>query len=208
MQCPLQHLHVHRRVRLSKAVLHLAINHLFARHRQTLVDEILIQRDFGFCRTANQMHVDVLRTQCITQGFCGLAPFVIQRFMVQQRDDGLIALGGEVVNLEQLMAQQRIITHAIHHQGHQLVNQLAGRRETVHADTAFGLLIEDDVIKVVAVMPDAEFGTHTVVTDRGAEHLRRRRSKRRHHTLQTDDFLCQLRVVLFCREVFGGHDAS
>ena len=82
LQRPLQHLHVHRGVRLGKTVLHLTIDHLFTRHRQALVDVVLIQHDFGFCRTANQVNVDVLRTQRITQGFGLLAPLVVQGFVV------------------------------------------------------------------------------------------------------------------------------
>ena len=65
-----------------------------------------------------------------------------------------------------------------------------------------------DVVQVISVVPDAELGAHAVVADGRAEHLGNGRVERRHHTLQADDFLCQLRVVLFCREVFWGHDAS
>ena len=154
------------------------------------------------------MNVDVLRAQRIAQRFCLLAPLVVKRFVIQQRDNCLIALRGQVVNLEQLVTQYRIVAHAVHYQRHQLVNELARRRKAVHANTGFRLLIENDVVQVVAVVPDPELGAHAVVADGRAEHLGNGRVERRHHTLQADDFLCQLRVVLFCREVFWGHDAS
>ena len=154
------------------------------------------------------MDIDVLRTQRIAQGFCLFAPFVGQRFVVEQRDNRLIALRGQIVNLEQLMTQHRIIAHTVNDQGHQLVDELTRRREAVHANAGFRLLIENDVVQVISVVPDAELGAHAVVADGRAEHLGNGRVERRHHTLQADDFLCQLRVVLFCREVFWGHDAS
>ena len=128
--------------------------------------------------------------------------------MVQQGNNRLIALRGQVVNLEQLVTQHRIVAHAVHYQRHQLVDKLTRCREAVHADTGLRLLIENDVVQVVTVVPDAEFGAHAVVADWRAEHLGNGRVERRHHTLQADNFFCQLRVVLFCREVFWGHDAS
>ena len=106
------------------------------------------------------------------------------------------------------MAQHRVVTHAFNDQRHQLIDKLARCREAVHANSGFRLLIENDVVQVVTVVPDAKLCTHAVVADRRAEHLGNGRVERRHHTLQADDFLCQLRVVLFCREVFWGHDAS
>ena len=118
LQRPLQHLHVHRGVRLGEAVLDLTIHHLFTCHRQALVDVVLIQHDFGFGRAANQVNVDVLRAQRIAQGFCLLAPFVGQRFVIEQGDNRLIALRGQVVNLEQLVTQYRIVAHAVHYQRH------------------------------------------------------------------------------------------
>ena len=154
------------------------------------------------------MNVDALRTQRIAQRFRLLAPLVVQGFVVQQGDNRLIALRGQVVNLEKLVTQYRVVTHGVHYQRHQLVDKLTRRREAVHADTGLRLLIENDVVQVVTVVPDAELCTHAVVADRRAEHLGNGRVERRHHTLQADDFLCQLRVVLFCREVFWGHDAS
>ena len=99
-QRPFQHLHVHCGVRLGEAVLDLTIHHLFTRYRQALVDVVLIQHDFSFCRAANQVNVDVLRAQRIAQRFCLLAPLVVQGFVIQQRDNRLIALRGQVVNLE------------------------------------------------------------------------------------------------------------
>ena len=115
LQRPFKHLHVHGGVRLGEAVLYLTVNHLFTCYRQTLVDVILVQHDFGFGRAANQVHVDVLRAQRIAQGFCLLAPLVGQRFVIEQRNNGLIALGGQVVNLEQLVAQHRIIAYTVDH---------------------------------------------------------------------------------------------
>ena len=208
IQRPLQHLHVHGGIRLGEAVLHLTVNHLFSCHRQTLVDVILVQHDFGFGRAANQVHVDILRAQRIAQGFCLLAPLVSQCFVIEQRNNGLIALGGQVVNLEQLVAQYRIVAHTVDHQRHQLVDKLTRRRKTVYANTGFRLLIENDVVQVIAIVPDAKLSAHTVVADRRTKHLGNGRVERRHHTLQADNFFCQLCVVLFCREVFGGHDAS
>ncbi len=100
------------------------------------------------------------------------------------------------------------MAHAVEHCRHQLVDELAGGREGIDANTRLGLLIEDDVIEVVAVVPQAKFSAHPVVADRRTKYLRNRRGKRGHHFLQTDDFFCQLRFVLLGREVFGGHDAS
>ena len=134
------------------------------------------------------MHIQVLRSQRIPQRFRFLAPLIIQLFMVQQRNHRLIAHRGEVINLEQLMAQDAIMAHAFNHRRHQLVNQLAGRREAVDADTAFRLLIKNDVIQVVAVMPQAKFGAHPIMADWRAKHFRDQVRKRRHHTLQAHHF--------------------
>lgn len=100
IQRPLQHLNVHRGVRLGEAVLYLTIDHLFARNRQALIDIVLIQRDFSFGCAANQVHVQPLCAQRVTQRFGLFAPLVVEFFVVQQRDHRLIAQGSEVVNLE------------------------------------------------------------------------------------------------------------
>ncbi len=63
------------------------------------------------------------------------------------------------------MAQRFVAAQRVDHHCHELVDQLAGRREAVHADPGLCLLIEDDVVKIVAVMPDTELGAHTVMTD-------------------------------------------
>ena len=106
------------------------------------------------------------------------------------------------------MAQRAVIANAVEHGGHQGVDELACRRESVYADAVLGLLVEHDVVQVITVVPDAEFRAHTVVADRRAKHLRRGSAKRRHHRLQASDFLGELSVVLFGWEMFGGHDAS
>ena len=118
VQRPLQHLDVHGGVRLGKAILDLAVDHLFARYRQALIDIILIQLDFGFGCAANQVHIQPLRTERIAQRFGLLAPFVVELFMIQQRDHRLIAERGEVVNLEKLMTQGVVIAYAVEHRGH------------------------------------------------------------------------------------------
>ncbi|CNT83341.1 Uncharacterised protein [Salmonella enterica subsp. enterica serovar Bovismorbificans] len=65
---------------------------------------------------------------------------------------------------------------------------MAGRREGVNANPAFGLLIKHNVVQVIAVMPQAKFRTHTIVTDRRAKYFRNQARKRRHHTLQARHF--------------------
>ncbi|CCK08123.1 hypothetical protein BN128_2132 [Cronobacter sakazakii 696] len=201
-------MNVHRRVRLGKAVLHLAVNHLCARDRQALVDVILIEHDFGFRCAANEVDVEAVGAQRVAKTRRLFTPGVIQRAVIEQRDDRLLAAGGQVVNLEQLMAQRAVVANARDHARHQGVNQLARRRETVDANTAACFLIENDVIEVVAVMPEAELGAHAVVAYRRAEHLRRWRGERRHHALQALCFFGQLCVVLIDREMFRGHHAS
>ena len=134
------------------------------------------------------MHIQILRAQCIAQGFRFLTPLIIQLFMVQQGNHRLITQRGEVINLEQLVAQNGIITHTRNHRRHQLVDEFTGGGEAIHADTAFGLLIENDVIQVIAIVPDAELRTHPVMTDRRAKHFRNQVRKRCHHTLQTYHF--------------------
>lgn len=62
--------------------------------------------------------------------------------MVQQGNHRLITQRGEVINLEQLVAQNGIITHTRNHRRHQLVDEFTGSGEAIHADAAFGLLIE------------------------------------------------------------------
>ncbi|MOA34496.1 hypothetical protein D3C78_1558710 [compost metagenome] len=111
-------MHIHGRIRLGEAVFDLAINHLFTGHRQALIHVVLIEHDFSFGRAANQMDVDILRPQRIAQDFGFFAPFVVQLFVIQHRDDGLIALGGQVINLEQFMTQLRVSAYPFNHQRH------------------------------------------------------------------------------------------
>ena len=154
------------------------------------------------------MHVEVFRAQRIAQDLGLLAPLIVEFFVVQQRYHGLVAQGRQIIDLEQFMAQNRVIAHAVKNLDHQLIDELTCRREAIDANPGFRLLIEHDVVQVVPVMPQAEFSTHTIMTYRRTKHLRNRRGKRHHHFLQTDDFFCQLRFILFGRKVFWGHDAS
>ena len=112
------------------------------------------------------MHVQVLRPQRISQRFGFLTPFIIQLFMVQHRNHRLIAQGCEVINLKQFVAQDVVVANAVDHCRHQRVDELAGCREAVDANTVFGLAVEHDVVQVITVMPQAEFGAHTVMADR------------------------------------------
>ena len=208
IQRPLQHLNVHCRVRLGKAVFHLTVDHLPTANRQAFIYIILIELDFSFGRPPNQMHIEPLGSQGVTQRLRLLTPGIVQLFMIQQRNDRLVAEGGQIVNLEQLMAQHGIVAYALQHGGHQLIDERAGGREAVNANPRPGLLIENNMVQIVAIVPQTELGAHTVVADRRTKHFRNRRGKRRHHGLQTDDFFCQLRFVLFGRKVFGGHDVS
>ena len=104
IQRPLQHLNVHGRVRLGKAVFHLTVDHLSPANWQTFIYIVLIELDFGFGRPPNQMHIESLGSQGVTQRLRLLTPGIIQFFMIQQRNDRLVAEGGQIVNLEQLLA--------------------------------------------------------------------------------------------------------
>lgn len=101
------------------------------------------------------------------------------------------------------MAQYRVIAYAGNHGSHQLINEFTGGREGIDANTGFGLLIKHNVVQVIAIVPQAELCAHAIVADRRTKHFRNRGAERRHHFLQTDDFLCQLRFILFGRKVFG-----
>ena len=104
IQRPLQHLNVHGRVRLGKTVFHLTVDHLSTANRQAFIYIVLIELDFGFGRPSNQMHIESLGSQGVTQRLRLLTPGIIQLFMIQQRNDRLVAEGGQIVNLEQLLA--------------------------------------------------------------------------------------------------------
>ena len=78
------------------------------------------------------------------------------------------------------MAQDVVVANAVDHCRHQRVDKLAGRRETVDADTAFGLAVEHDVVQIIPVMPQTKFRAHTVVADRRAKHFRSLCIKWRH----------------------------
>ena len=112
----------------------------------------------------------------------------------QARQMGAVQLGfsgGEPLvrqDLEQLVAQNGIITHTRNHRRHQLVDEFTGGGEAIHTDTTFGLLIENDVVQVIAIVPDAELRTHPIMTDRRAKHFRNQVRKRCHHTLQPYHF--------------------
>ncbi len=41
---------------------------------------MFIQLDFGFRCPTNQMHIQILRSQCIAQGFRFLTPLIIQAY--------------------------------------------------------------------------------------------------------------------------------
>ena len=66
----------------------------------------------------------------------------------------------------------------------------------MHVVTLFGFAVEHDVVKLInAFMPDAEFGTHTVVTRCGGKHFRFRSLKRGQQLRQTLLFFMQLLLV-------------
>ena len=100
IQCPLQHLNVHGRVRLGKAVFHLTVDHLPPANLQAFIYIVLIELDFGFGGPANQMHVEVFRAQRIAQDLGLLAPLIVEFFVVQQRYHGLVAQGRQIIDLE------------------------------------------------------------------------------------------------------------
>ncbi|MNL33797.1 hypothetical protein D3C87_1557270 [compost metagenome] len=92
--------------------------------------------------------------------------------MIQQRGDDFAAAGRQVINLEQLAAQNRIRLDGGDQCAHQAVNQFAGGRKLLDADALLGLLVKHDVVHLVFIMPDAEFCAHAVVFDLRAEHFR------------------------------------
>ncbi len=118
------------------------------------------------------MHIESLGSQGVTQRLRLLTPGIIEFFMIQQRNDRLVAEGGQIVNLEQLMAQHGIVAHALQHGGHQLIDKRAGGRKAVNANPRPGLLIENNMVQIVAIVPQTELGAHPVVADRRTKHFR------------------------------------
>lgn len=119
-----------------------------------------------------------MRAQIVTQLLGATLPNVIQLAVVQQRGDDFAALRRQIIDLEQLVTQDRFRFQRGDQGAHQAVDQLAGGRELIDANTLLGLLIEHDVVHVVRVVPDAEFGAHAVVVDWRAEHFRLGRRER------------------------------
>lgn len=105
------------------------------------------------------------------------------------------------------MAQNGIITHTRNHRRHQLVDKFTGGGEAIHTDTTFGLLIENDVVQVIAIVPDAELRTHPIMTDRRAKHFRTSQKTVPSYFANVPLFrLTALHTVLL--EGVRGHDVS
>ncbi len=176
-------MNVHRRVGLRKAVLYLTVDHLGARHRQALVDEVAIEANFGFRGATNQLRLITFGAQRVAQGARRFHPVRLQLAVVEQRDNNLIAHRREIVDLKQLMAQHAVIADRRDHFRHYRIDQLAGGGKAIDANTLARRLIENDVVEIVAIVPETKLRAHPVVADRRAKHLRFRRGERRHHRL-------------------------
>ncbi len=165
-QRPAQHLLVDGGVGLGEAVLHLLVDELATGHVELLDDKVIAQTDLLLVGTANQLQLETLGAQIGLQCLGGLLPFVLQLAMVEQADDDLAGLGGEVVNLEQLATQHLMGTQPLQQHRHQLVDEAAGSGEVVDPDNLFGRRGIHAVEEVVPLVPDAKFGAHPVVLRR------------------------------------------
>ena len=115
---------------------------------------------------ANQLQLEPLGAQIGLQRFGGLLPFGLQLAVIEQADNDLAGLGGEVVDLEQLAAQHRVWAQPLQQQRHQLVDEAAGCGEVVYLDDLFGRRGIHAVGVVIPFVPDAKFGAHPVVLRR------------------------------------------
>lgn len=116
--------------------------------------------------TANQLQLETFGAQVGLQRLGGLLPLVLQLAVIEQADNDLAGLGGEVVNLEQFAAQHRVWAQPLQQQRHQLVDEAAGGGEVVYLDDLFGRRGIHAVEEVIPFVPDAKFGAHPVVLRR------------------------------------------
>lgn len=163
VQGPAQHLFVDGGVGLGEAVFHLLVDQLAPLHGQAFDDEVIPQADLLLVGAANQLQLEPLGTQVGLKRLGGLLPLGFQLAVVEQADADLAGLGGEIVDLEQLLAQHGVRAQPGQQHRHQPVDEQAGGGEAVDPDNLLGGRCIHAVEEVVPLVPDAELGAHPVV---------------------------------------------
>ena len=191
--CPVQHLLVHRAVRLGERAFRLAVAEGTAADFK-LLDHIILADDFTFALGATDDADAQVRRQL---GRCRV-PMLVQRTVVAQGDHRVAGQRGQELHLKQLVTQRRTRLPRLLQLRHQLVDAQAGNRELFDEDRrALVILGEHRVMPLTALAPQAELSAQAEVRKRRVEHGRLGRIERRQQITQARDLGFQLFGVSF-----------